>query len=94
MFVFESKKNLFELWILINVREGFLLGNFWFYKVFINMSENEDKRVDLLVKYVKVNYFDFILNDSCLFFVYFLYFCVGDFEDFFFICILRKFFSL
>lgn len=92
MFVFESKKNLFELWILINVSEGFLLGNCWFYKVFINMSENEDKRVDLLVKYVKGNCFDFILNDSCLFFVYFLYFCVGDFEDFFFI--LRKFFSL
>lgn len=81
MFAPESKKNSFELRTLINVSEGLLLGNCWPYKVFINTSENEDKRVDLLAKHVKANYLDFIPNGSCLFFVYFLHFCVGDLED-------------
>lgn len=78
IFAPQSKKNSFEL---INVGEGLLLGNCWPYKVFINTSENEVKRVDLLAKHVKANYLDFIPNDSCLFFVYFSHSCVGDLED-------------
>lgn len=90
IFAPQSKKNSFELRTLINVSEGLLLGNFWPYKVFINTSENEDKRVDLLAKHVKANYLDFIPNDSCLFCVYFLHSCVGDLEDSSLTCTSRK----